>query len=153
MAYATPRIKGCLCWINYSVTCYSLVWKYFKKQMLNTTLTSMSICHVYFMKEKRAGKLHKPELVSTVMGILSLMPNIDWIIESRILPAAPRDSWDFSSFPFRPVSFHTSHERDIEPFIPFSSLHPTRWSRTGWLLFYHPLTLFFACSGSLVLCF
>lgn len=63
------------------------------------------------MKEKRAGKLHKLELVSVFMGTLSLMPDIDWIIESRILPAALRDPWNFSLFCFRLVSSHISHER------------------------------------------
>lgn len=90
--------------------CSSHVWKYFKIQMLNTTKTSMSNCHVYFMKEKRAGKLHKLELVSVFVWVLSLMPNIDWIIESRIIPAALRVPWDFSLFCFRVVSFHISHE-------------------------------------------
>lgn len=78
--------------------------------MLNTTKTSMSYCHIYLTKEKRVGKLHKLELVSVFMGILSLMPNIDWIIESRILPVALRDPWDFSLFHFSLVSFHISHE-------------------------------------------
>lgn len=99
--------------------CYSPVWKNFKIQMLNTTKTSMSYCHIYLTNEKRVGKLHKLELVSVFMGILSLMPNIDWIIESRILPVALRDPWDFSLFHFSLVSFHISHEHGHWTFYCF----------------------------------
>lgn len=144
MVYATHRIKGCLCWINYSMTCYSLVWEYFKKQMLNTAKTSVSNCHIYFMKEKRAGKLHKLELVSIFMGILSLMPNIDWIIESTILPAALRDPWDFSLFPFQLFSFHISHEHGHWTFycLLFLASYLMVWN---WLAAFLPSTHTFLC--------
>lgn len=133
--------------------CYSHVWKYFKIQMLNTAKTSMSNCHIYFVKEKRAGKLHKLKLVPVFLGILSLMPNIDWITESRILPAALRDPWDFSLFHFRFSSFHISHEHGHRTFycllFPASNLMVQKQ-----LAAFLPSTHTVLCSnGSLVLCF